>query len=100
MIQTNITLGGSHRDRRNTKGCPDCLTGPTQLSYNLFVRQGCQSLRTCEHRLFLKGWVSYAVGPGVDADFMAAHILLNEHARSFNNTGTDNKKRCADILFL
>jgi hypothetical protein len=100
MIQTNITLGRPHRDRRNTKGCPDCLTSPTQLSYNLFVRQGGQSLRTCEHSLFFKGWVSYAVGPGMDADFMAAHILLNEHARSFNNTGADNKKCCADILFL
>ena len=36
----------------------------------------------------------------MDADFMATHVLLNEHARSFNNTGADNKKGCVDILFL
>lgn len=44
--------------------------------------------------------VSYTVRPGVDTNFVTSHVFLNEHAGSFNNTGTDNKEGYVNILFL
>lgn len=40
------------------------------------------------------------MGPGVDADFMTSHILLDKNTRPFDHARTDNKEGCGDVLYF
>lgn len=38
--------------------------------------------------------------PSVDRHFVTFHILLDEHLRSLNDTGTDREESGAEILLI
>ena len=42
----------------------------------------------------------YPVRPGVNADFVALHVLLNKDGRSLNDTGADDKEGSKNILLF
>jgi len=81
---TNVSLGRAHGGGGNSKDPPDSLTGETELCDDLLVGESRKK----------------SVRPGVDADFVTGHVLLNQNGWSLNYTGADNEKGSLDILLV
>lgn len=84
MALTNVTKGRTHRGGGDTKDTLDGLAGPSELSNDL--RGGELGEGT--------------VGPGVDGDFVALHVLLDEDGGPLDDARSDDEEGGGDILFF
>jgi hypothetical protein len=81
---TNVSLGRAHGGRGNSKNSPDGLTSEPELSNDLLVGEGGEK----------------PVRPGMDADFVAGHVLFSQNTWSFNHARADNEEGSLDILVI
>jgi len=82
--QTDVSLGRAHGGGSNTKDLSDSLTSETELGDDLLVGEGGEK----------------SVGPGVDADFVAGHVLFNQNSWSLNHARADNEEGGGDVLLI
>jgi len=82
--QTNVSLGRAHGGGRNSKDILDSLTSEAELSDDLVVGESSKR----------------PVGPGVDADFVAGHVLFDQNSWSLNHARADNEEGSLDSLLI
>ena len=79
---TNVSLGRTHSRGANSKNALDSFTSEGELGDDLLVGEGRKK----------------SVGPGVDADFVAGHVLFNQDGWPLNDTRADNEEGRLDIF--
>lgn len=84
VIYTNVSLRRAHGGWANSKDLLDSLPSEAKFSDDLRVSESGEEF----------------VRPGVDADFVAGHVLLNQDTWPLNDAGADNKEGSRDILIV
>jgi len=81
---TNVSLGRAHGGWGDSKDLLNSLTSEGELSNNLLVGEGGKE----------------SVRPGVDADFVAGHVLFDQDSWSLNHARANNKEGSLDVLLV
>jgi len=82
--QTNVSLGRTHGGGGNSKDILDNLTSEAELSDDLLISEGCKK----------------SVGPGVNADFVAGHVLFDQNSWSLKHARADDKESSLESLLV
>lgn len=84
VAHTNVPLRRAHSGWGNSKYLLDSLTSKTKFGDHLLVGESSEE----------------SMGPGVDANFVAGHVFLDQDTWVLNDAGADNKEGGRYILII